>query len=108
MLETSSKRHLLAFCVRFHIEHVEISFRQISQKILSFRYKNVLLTPHNVTIAHILSGHTTFYDERFPRYSSGGDSASLKKGRGHFTNFAVIGKCVTNQILFNDLQLSNF
>ena len=66
------------------------------------------MTPHIVVITHILSGCTTFYVERFPRYSSVGDSASLKKGRGHFTNFAVIGKCVTNQILFNDLQLTNF
>ena len=28
-----------------------------------------------------------------------------KKGRGHFSYFGVSGKCVTNQILFLDLQL---
>ena len=28
-----------------------------------------------------------------------------EKGRGHFSHFAVSGKCVTNQILFQDLQL---
>jgi hypothetical protein len=37
-----------------------------------------------------------------------GGSTSLKKGRGHFTYFAVSGKCVTNQKLFNDLQLDDF
>jgi len=39
--------------------HVEISFWQISQKLLTFKHENVLLAPHNVDIPNVLRGHTT-------------------------------------------------
>ena len=59
-------------------QYAEIGFWQLSYKPLTFGYENELLIPHNVATPHILM---------------------------FLGCIARNGKCVTNQILFLDLQL---